>query len=110
MLCLQLQRLKEEEQEKVAHSQVVADLLRSEHDDFDDYIEMAIQFGFITMFAGAMPLAAAIGSTYILIETYADLVKLVHLKRRPTVERARNIGVWRTVIQVHSLVDFSAHM
>ena len=55
---------------------------------------------FVTMFAGAFPLAATIACAYTWIEKNSDLIKIVHLSKKPTVDRAQSIGVWAAVIQV----------
>jgi hypothetical protein len=64
--------------------------------------KMAIQCGYVTMFAGAMPTAATVACLYTLVEMYSDLYKLVYLTKRPQVVRAHSIGVWAGVIQVCS--------
>jgi hypothetical protein len=97
---IQLNRLKSEQGEKCAHSHVAEDVLKDEYEDFDDYIEMTIQFGYVTMFAAAMPIAATIAFLYTFIEMRADLVKIVYLTKRPKVNQARTIGVWASVVQV----------
>ena len=97
---LQVDKLVKDIKDKAPQSQVVADMLKEDYDDFDDYIEMAIQFGYVTMFAGAMPTAATVACLYTVVEMYSDLYKLVYLTKRPQVERAQSIGVWAGVIQV----------
>jgi len=70
-----------------------------EYDTFDDYIEILIQFGYVTLFASAYPLAAFIAIGANLIEIRADFWKLNHLFRRVTPVRANNIGMWKMVLK-----------
>mmetsp|Transcript_11195 Transcript_11195/g.23869 ORF Transcript_11195/g.23869 Transcript_11195/m.23869 type:complete len:742 (-) Transcript_11195:790-3015(-) len=75
------------------HLTFEADL--EEYDTFDDYIEMLIQFGYVTLFASAFPLAAFVAMAANLIEMRADLWKLSHVFRRTTPLRASDIGMWK---------------
>ena len=86
--------------EKPAESVVERDLQKDEYEDFDDYIEMTIQFGYVTMFAAAMPIASTVACLYTFVEMRADLLKLLYLTRRPQAERSQSIGIWATVVQV----------
>jgi anoctamin-10 len=47
-----------------------------EYEAFNDYLEMVIQFGYITMFAAAMPLGAAFSLVFNIIEMFSDKYKL----------------------------------
>ena len=60
----------------------------------------AVQFGYVCLFAAAMPVGAAIACLYTAVEMRSDLVKLLHVCRRPTAERRLSIGAWRGVMQV----------
>ena len=69
-----------------------------EYDDFDDWLEMTIQFGYITLFAAAFPLAGLIAVCCNSIELYIDLWKLSHVYRRPTISRTDSIGIWQNLL------------
>ena len=58
-----------------------------------------IQYGFVTLFVTAFPLApffALINNTF---EIRLDAYKLIATKRRPLAERAQDIGAWFNILQ-----------
>ncbi|CAH8451474.1 unnamed protein product [Schistosoma turkestanicum] len=65
---------------------------------FDEYLEMVLQFGFITIFVAAFPLAPFFALLNNWIEIRLDAKKLVCETRRPLAERAQNIGVWFRIL------------
>ncbi|KAF6779740.1 hypothetical protein AHF37_00667 [Paragonimus kellicotti] len=67
---------------------------------FDEYMEMVLQFGFITIFVAAFPLAPFFALLNNWIEIRLDANKLVCETRRPLAERAQNIGVWFRILDV----------
>eukprot|EP00931_Biecheleriopsis_adriatica_P032861 TRINITY_DN19122_c0_g2_i1.p1 TRINITY_DN19122_c0_g2~~TRINITY_DN19122_c0_g2_i1.p1 ORF type:complete len:711 (-),score=164.19 TRINITY_DN19122_c0_g2_i1:36-2114(-) len=75
-------------------------LQQAEYDQFDDFLEMVIEFGYVTLFAAAFPLASAVSIASNLIELKSDLFKLTKVYRRPVSVRASNIGIWRRLLQV----------
>ena len=70
-----------------------------EYEEFDDYLEMVIEFGYVTLFASAFPLAAALSVACNFIEMKSDLFKLCRVYRRPEAARCDNIGVWEVLIR-----------
>jgi hypothetical protein len=76
------------------HAALLAEAELDEYEDFDDYLEMVIQFGYVTLFASAFPLAGLLSLACNLVELYADGLKLTVLCRRPRPERASSIGGW----------------
>jgi len=76
------------------------DLELDEHEDFDDYLEMVIQFGYITLFASAFPLASALALACNGAELYSDLFKVSYLCRRPRRPRVSGIGTWLGLLYV----------
>ena len=60
----------------------------------EDFLELAIIFGYITLFAVAFPLSSFLTYFAVLIETQVDRYKLLHLFRRPQPLGGKNIGVW----------------
>ncbi|VDO69994.1 unnamed protein product [Schistosoma mattheei] len=66
---------------------------------FDEYLEMVLQFGFITIFVAAFPLAPFFALLNNWIEIRLDAKKLVCETRRPLAERAQNIGVWFRILE-----------
>eukprot|EP00977_Amphora_coffeiformis_P027664 scaffold34630_cov185-Amphora_coffeaeformis.AAC.10 len=75
-------------QRPATYEDILQDLDKDEYEPFDDYMEMLIQLGYVTLFASAYPLASliAIGANWIEIRT--DAMKLARLCRRPDIHRA----------------------
>jgi len=71
---------------------------------FDDYLEMVIQYGYVTLFASAFPFAAAVALVSNILESKSDAFKLSFLCKRPLVHRVKSIGTWETVITVQTWI------
>lgn len=54
----------------------IAELDLWEYDDFDDYIEVMFQFGYIVLFAAIFPIASPLAYIFNLIEIWSDKFKL----------------------------------
>lgn len=65
---------------------------------FQEYLEMVLQFGFITIFVAAFPLAPLFALLNNWVEIRLDAHKLVCETRRPVAERAQDIGVWFVIL------------
>ena len=78
----------------------IEELDKDEMELFDDYLEMIMTFGYITLFAAAFPLGATVTSIFIYIETKADVYKMEKLSRRPFSRKAHNIGVWELTLDL----------
>ncbi|XP_064611439.1 anoctamin-7-like [Liolophura sinensis] len=66
---------------------------------FQEYLEMVLQFGFITIFVAAFPLAPLFALLNNWVEIRLDAQKLVCETRKPVGERAQDIGVWFTILE-----------
>ncbi|BBN05616.1 hypothetical protein MPTK1_3g14570 [Marchantia polymorpha subsp. ruderalis] len=66
---------------------------------FDDYLELALQFGMVTMFACALPLVATFAFINNLMEIRSDSFKLLALMRRPVPRAASSVGAWLMIFQ-----------
>lgn len=64
----------------------------------DDYEEIAIQFGYLALFAPAYHLAPFLAIIKDIYETRADAVEYCQLTRRSKWERCEDIGSWYTVL------------
>ena len=62
---------------------------------FEDYLEMFIQFGYVTLFSCAYPLAGFWALLNNVIEVRGDAFKLCFVHQRPFGQRVRNIGTWQ---------------
>uniref|UniRef100_A0A913HJ60 Anoctamin n=1 Tax=Strongyloides stercoralis TaxID=6248 RepID=A0A913HJ60_STRER len=65
---------------------------------FDEYLEMVIQFGFVTLFVTAFPLAPMFALLNNFIEVRIDAQKFICTFRRPMPAHAKNIGVWEGIL------------
>ncbi|VDM96708.1 unnamed protein product [Thelazia callipaeda] len=69
---------------------------------FDEYLEMVIQFGFVTLFVSAFPLAPLFALLNNILEIRVDAYKYVVATRRPMPERERDIGIWLPILNMIS--------
>lgn len=70
---------------------------------FEDYSEMALQFGYTTMFVAAFPLATVCSFINNYVEIRVDAWKLCQLSRRPEPRSAEDIGTWFSILELTSL-------
>jgi anoctamin-10 len=69
------------------------------YEEFDDYIEMIVQFGYICLFASAYPLAPFVAILANWVEMRLDAFKITHVHRRPWAVPTSNIGIWSFLIR-----------
>uniref|UniRef100_A0A673C9H6 Anoctamin n=1 Tax=Sphaeramia orbicularis TaxID=375764 RepID=A0A673C9H6_9TELE len=65
---------------------------------FQEYLEMVIQFGFITLFVASFPLAPLLALFNNIIEVRVDAWKLTTQFRRPVAAKAHSIGAWEEIL------------
>ncbi|XP_077372214.1 anoctamin-5 [Festucalex cinctus] len=65
---------------------------------FYEYLEMVIQFGFITLFVASFPLAPLLALFNNIIEVRVDAWKLTTQFRRPVAAKAHSIGAWEEIL------------
>nr|XP_033783925.1 anoctamin-5 isoform X3 [Geotrypetes seraphini] len=65
---------------------------------FYEYLEMVIQFGFITLFVASFPLAPLLALMNNILEIRVDSWKLTTQHRRPVAAKAHSIGVWQEIL------------
>ncbi|NWQ59724.1 ANO2 protein, partial [Neopipo cinnamomea] len=63
-----------------------------------EYMEMIIQFGFVTLFVASFPLAPLFALLNNIIEVRLDAKKFVTELRRPDTVRAKDIGIWYDIL------------
>uniref|UniRef100_A0A8C1WZ93 Anoctamin n=1 Tax=Cyprinus carpio TaxID=7962 RepID=A0A8C1WZ93_CYPCA len=64
-----------------------------------EYMEMIIQFGMVTLFVASFPLAPLFALLNNVIEIRLDAKKFVTELRRPIAVRAKDIGIWYTLLR-----------
>ncbi|KAL8585793.1 hypothetical protein ACOMHN_037356 [Nucella lapillus] len=65
---------------------------------FYEYLEMVLQFGFLTIFCAAFPLAPLFALLNNVMEIRVDASKVITQLRRPIADKAATIGVWYSVL------------
>lgn len=65
---------------------------------FNEYLEMVLQYGFVTIFVAAFPLAPFFALLNNILEMRFDGKKLLEFHRRPVTQRVRDIGVWYRIL------------
>ena len=71
---------------------------------FDDYLEMFIQFGYVTLFSSAYPLAGMCALLNNLIEVRSDAFKLCFIHQRPFPQQVHSIGSWQTAMEIMGVI------
>ncbi|NXD83651.1 ANO9 protein, partial [Halcyon senegalensis] len=65
----------------------------------DEFLEMAIQYSFTTIFVAAFPLAPLLAFCNNLLEIHMDAIKMMRLHRRMVPRKANDIGIWLQVLE-----------
>nr|CAH0112600.1 unnamed protein product [Daphnia galeata] len=65
---------------------------------FAEYLEMVLQYGFVTMFVAAFPLAPLFALLNNVLKMRLDARKILTLHRRPVAQRVKDFGVWYTIL------------
>ena len=71
---------------------------------FGDYAELALQFGFTTMFVTAFPLATCMALVNNYVEIRVDAWKLCQISRRTEPRSVEDIGTWYTIFDSVSII------
>uniref|UniRef100_A0A8C6Y035 Anoctamin n=1 Tax=Naja naja TaxID=35670 RepID=A0A8C6Y035_NAJNA len=72
---------------------------------FDDYLELFLQFGYVSLFSCVYPLAAIFAVLNNITEMYSDALKMCSVFKRPFSEPAANIGVWQMAFQTMTVIS-----
>ena len=59
----------------------IEELDKEEVEQFDDYLEMIMTFGYITLFSSAFPLGTTVTSIFVYLETKSDMFKFERTSR-----------------------------
>eukprot|EP00658_Telonema_sp_P-2_P037215 TRINITY_DN2678_c0_g1_i1.p1 TRINITY_DN2678_c0_g1~~TRINITY_DN2678_c0_g1_i1.p1 ORF type:complete len:272 (+),score=88.49 TRINITY_DN2678_c0_g1_i1:842-1657(+) len=105
---LSLEKKLKQAQEKYGHdtelSKEEVALNKELYSTFDDYLEMVVQFGHVTLFVAAFPLSPLCALVNNLTEMRTDAFKLLSHCKRPIPESAVDIGAWQTAVQAIAVV------
>eukprot|EP00045_Choanoeca_perplexa_P014511 m.171086 g.171086 ORF g.171086 m.171086 type:complete len:1079 (-) comp16700_c1_seq1:61-3297(-) len=71
---------------------------------YNDYLELAVQFGFITMFVASFSLAPLLALINNILEIRVDGSKMESLFLRQPALRASSIGIWNEVIGIIAMI------
>ena len=89
---------KDEQMARLAVLEELEELERDEHELFDDFMEMVVTFGYITLFGAAFVLGAPCIFVFILIEARSDIFRLEATCRRPMPGKTYHIGSWSVLL------------
>ena len=69
------------------------------------FFVLVLQYGFVTMFVAAFPLAPFFALLNNMVEIRLDAVNFIHNFRRPAAERAEDIGAWYGILATLTTVS-----
>jgi hypothetical protein len=70
----------------------------------EDYAELSIQYGYVTMFVTACPIAPLLAYGSNLVEIRVDGYNILHAHRRPIPSPNEDIGTWQDIFQTMSVL------
>lgn len=70
------------------------------HRNLTNFFPLVLQYGFVTIFVAAFPLAPLFALLNNILEMRLDAQKFLKFYRRPVPQRVKNIGVWYTILDV----------
>eukprot|EP00090_Calanus_glacialis_P001897 TRINITY_DN11418_c0_g1_i3.p1 TRINITY_DN11418_c0_g1~~TRINITY_DN11418_c0_g1_i3.p1 ORF type:complete len:280 (-),score=56.84 TRINITY_DN11418_c0_g1_i3:100-918(-) len=76
---------------------------------FDEYLEMVIQYGFVTIFVSAFPLAPFFALFNNIIEVRLDAYKYTTQIRRPLAQKVKSIGAWLGILQTITYIAVASN-
>uniref|UniRef100_A0A0R3XAA1 Anoctamin n=1 Tax=Hydatigena taeniaeformis TaxID=6205 RepID=A0A0R3XAA1_HYDTA len=79
-------------------------------DATNDYLEMFIQFGFVSMFTCVFPICGLLAFLNNILEIRSDAFKLLTNFQRPFSETAHGIGVWERAFEIMSYVAIAVNI
>ncbi|CAG2105403.1 unnamed protein product [Medioppia subpectinata] len=65
---------------------------------FYEYLELVLQFGFVTVFVSAFPLAPLFALVNNFFEIRFDAKKIITSFKRPVAQRVKSIGIWYRIL------------
>ncbi|CAH2282893.1 anoctamin-10 isoform X1 [Pelobates cultripes] len=71
---------------------------------FDDYLELFLLFGYVSLFSCVYPLAAVFAVLNNLTELYSDALKMCRVFKRPFSEPSASIGVWMLAFETMGII------
>ena len=77
---------------------------------FDDFIEVILEFAYMTIFAESAPFAPIFIMIFNTIEIRSDLFKLSTVHKRPACVRKRSIGIWLQIMQIISFISIFTNL
>lgn len=72
---------------------------QGDHSMFWEYLEVVLQYGFVTMFVAAFPLGPLFALLNSVVEIRVDAINFVSQFRRPDCARAEDIGAWFRILE-----------
>lgn len=100
----------DEKRLKVILLKELQELSKDEHEQFDDFMEMVVTFGYITMFASVFTPGAPIIFIFILIESRSDIFRIEETCRRPMPGKTYHIGSWAAMIQIFCFLSIFSNI
>ena len=91
---------KDARDDETLQSLVASELAKDHYEIFDDYIEMVIQFAYLTLFASVYPFGSVVAIFANMVEFHSDIFKLTNVYRKPRVLRTSSIGTWQLLISL----------
>ena len=89
---------------RAAAQKVLGESYMYEHDLFEDYSELLLQFGYVTLFSAAFPLAPLCALVNNVIEIRLDAVKLCFTCQRPQCLNTEDMGAWFSILNLVTII------
>ncbi|XP_044150609.1 anoctamin-10 isoform X1 [Bufo gargarizans] len=71
---------------------------------FDDYLELFLLFGYVSLFSCVYPLAALLAVLNNVTELYSDALKMCRVFKRPFAVPSSSIGVWMLAFETMGII------
>ncbi|KAM3929384.1 anoctamin-10 [Leptodactylus fuscus] len=71
---------------------------------FDDYLELFLLFGYVSLFSCVYPIAALLAVLNNVTELYSDALKMCRVFKRPFAEPSSSIGVWMLAFETMGII------